>query len=223
MSVKLIIFCRYFSKIFWLLVFHEFFNSNANHNNLLTGRRLKDAFSSVAIASMLYNNKNGLRIFSQVLKICVNWKILFKFDNLWSFSNEIKVFINSFISTEPFDLTNTARSAYDGEIFEKIKSVFFQSWCLLREYKTLDSLFQEQLFVQQTLQQQMLNDIKYIVYAPNPTLNSSPLITTNQMNSEIASWGMRMKIMLRFLVGKKFVYRERGIDLWICVNHRIKV
>ncbi|CAG9809528.1 unnamed protein product [Chironomus riparius] len=88
---------------------------------------------------------------------------------------------------EPFDLTNTARSAYDGEIFEKIKSVFFQSWCLLREYKTLDSLFQEQLFVQQTLQQQMLNDIKYIVYAPNPTLNSSPLITTNQMNSEIAS------------------------------------
>lgn len=88
---------------------------------------------------------------------------------------------------EPFDLTNTARSTYDGEIFEKIKSVFFQSWCLLREYKTLDSLFKEQLFVQQTIQQQqMMNDIKYIVYAPNPTLNT-PLITTNHMNSEIAS------------------------------------
>ena len=91
------------------------------------------------------------------------------------------------IFTEPFDLTNTARSTYDGEIFEKIKSVFFQSWCLLREYKTLDSLFKEQLFVQQTIQQQqMMNDIKYIVYAPNPTLNT-PLITTNQMNSEITS------------------------------------
>lgn len=97
--------------------------------------------------------------------------------------------------TEPFDLTNTARSTYDGEIFEKIKNVFFQSWRLLRENKTLESLFQEQLFIQQpvlsqshqlynSINSQVLNDIKYIMYPP---MNSSPIVTTNQMNSEITS------------------------------------
>jgi hypothetical protein len=97
---------------------------------------------------------------------------------------------------EPFDLTNTARSTYDGEIFEKIKNVFYLSWRRLKEFKTLDALFQDPLFVQQQstttqfqpfhqqLNTQMLN---YIIYNPK----TSPLLSTSpsSLNSaaEIAS------------------------------------
>ncbi|KAG5673042.1 hypothetical protein PVAND_003120 [Polypedilum vanderplanki] len=99
---------------------------------------------------------------------------------------------------EPFDFTNTARSTYDGEIFEKIKGVFRQSMYRLREHKTLDVLFQDPLFVhqlnttqyQQAQQQQsqtfhqvntqMLN---YIIYNPP---KATQLISTSPMN-EIVS------------------------------------
>lgn len=48
---------------------------------------------------------------------------------------------------EPFDLTNTARSAYDTSIFLKIKNVFFESFCRLNQYRTLDCLFDVPFFV----------------------------------------------------------------------------
>lgn len=45
--------------------------------------------------------------------------------------------------TEPFDLTNTARSCYDEKIFERIKSVFVTSWHVLRDTMDLEKLFDE--------------------------------------------------------------------------------
>lgn len=42
---------------------------------------------------------------------------------------------------EPFDLTNTARSVYDGEIFDKIKNVFVTSYKVLHETMDLNSVF----------------------------------------------------------------------------------
>lgn len=65
---------------------------------------------------------------------------------------------------EPFDLTNTARSAYDGEIFIKIKDVFFQSWLRLKENRQLGSVFKEPLFTQQQQQymSQINTQIKYM-------------------------------------------------------------
>ena len=45
------------------------------------------------------------------------------------------------LSTEPFDLTNTARSCYDASIFERIKSVFITSYHVLKETETFESLF----------------------------------------------------------------------------------
>lgn len=124
---------------------------------------------------------------------------------------------------EPFDLTNTARSTYDGEIFEKIKNVFFQSWRRLKESKTLECLFKDPLFVQQNPQPppsttpqvltptpqvhttphihhainaQTINDVKYMIYAPSSPINSSPLIPPN--NPEVASWGMITVVSLTF-------------------------
>lgn len=47
---------------------------------------------------------------------------------------------------EPFDLTNTARSAYDGEIFLKVKDVFFNSWFRLKESRDLQSVFKDPIF-----------------------------------------------------------------------------
>jgi hypothetical protein len=96
---------------------------------------------------------------------------------------------------EPFDFTNTARSTYNGEIFEKIKNVFFLSWKRLKETKSIDSLFQQPLFMQQNVTPyQVHNDAKYIVYAPGspthdpfiqptaadavPPLSHSPAIAT---------------------------------------------
>lgn len=79
---------------------------------------------------------------------------------------------------EPFDLTNTARSAYDGEIFIKIKEVFFQSWLRLKENRQLGSVFVEPFFTQQ--QQQYVSQINHqIKYMAMPSgsgiLAMSPL------------------------------------------------
>lgn len=52
--------------------------------------------------------------------------------------------MNSF--AEPFDFTNTARSVYDGEVFERIKEVFYLSWLRLREKSDLNTLFEIPLF-----------------------------------------------------------------------------
>uniref|UniRef100_A0A182YNB1 PAP-associated domain-containing protein n=1 Tax=Anopheles stephensi TaxID=30069 RepID=A0A182YNB1_ANOST len=47
---------------------------------------------------------------------------------------------------EPFDFTNTARSVFDGDVFEQIKSTFAASWRMLKENKKLNVLFGEPLF-----------------------------------------------------------------------------
>jgi hypothetical protein len=63
---------------------------------------------------------------------------------------------------EPFDLTNTARSAYDGEIFARIKDVFFQSWYRLKESCDLHSVFRDPIFLSQ--QQQYMSQISQMKY-----------------------------------------------------------
>ncbi|XP_058121323.1 poly(A) RNA polymerase gld-2 homolog B-like isoform X2 [Anopheles ziemanni] len=47
---------------------------------------------------------------------------------------------------EPFDLTNTARSVFDGEVFEQIKCTFAASCRMLKDTKDLSVLFGEPLF-----------------------------------------------------------------------------
>ncbi|XP_055699093.1 poly(A) RNA polymerase GLD2-like [Phlebotomus papatasi] len=42
---------------------------------------------------------------------------------------------------EPFDLTNTARSVYDSEVFEKIKCIFVWSWRTLEATMDLNAIF----------------------------------------------------------------------------------
>jgi poly(A) RNA polymerase GLD2 len=44
---------------------------------------------------------------------------------------------------EPFDLTNTARSVYDKEAFDKIRGVFYASWQRLAYTRDLESVFHE--------------------------------------------------------------------------------
>ncbi|XP_058446222.1 poly(A) RNA polymerase gld-2 homolog B-like isoform X3 [Malaya genurostris] len=49
---------------------------------------------------------------------------------------------------EPFDLTNTARSVFDAEIFEQIKSVFSTCWRRLKDTNDLNAIFEcEPLFI----------------------------------------------------------------------------
>ena len=100
---------------------------------------------------------------------------------------------------EPFDLTNTARSTYDWEIFLKIKSVFFHSWRKLNETKNVDSLFQEPLFVQNVpahqpyipqINAQLLQEMKYMMYKQaNVQPLKSPILSpvANTSPAEIAS------------------------------------
>lgn len=45
-----------------------------------------------------------------------------------------------FFLTEPFDLTNTARSVYDEAVFERVKKVFVDSYKLLNEKRDLSSI-----------------------------------------------------------------------------------
>lgn len=77
---------------------------------------------------------------------------------------------------EPFDLTNTARSAYDGEIFLKIKNVFFQSFYLLKESRELMSVFEKPLFTQQ--QQQYMSQVQQMKYM---TMSSTSATATPAM------------------------------------------
>ncbi|XP_036345463.1 poly(A) RNA polymerase gld-2 homolog A-like [Rhagoletis pomonella] len=42
---------------------------------------------------------------------------------------------------EPFDLTNTARSVYDFETFERVKAVFMASWRMLQQTLDLNAVF----------------------------------------------------------------------------------
>lgn len=55
---------------------------------------------------------------------------------------------------EPFDLTNTARSVYDYEVFERVKATFLTSWQLLSKSNRLDSVFSTPLFTPVYQQQQ---------------------------------------------------------------------
>lgn len=61
---------------------------------------------------------------------------------------------------EPFDLTNTARSAYDAEVFKKIRDVFMYSFFKLNEDRKLESVFTAPLFTQQ--EQQKMSQLKYL-------------------------------------------------------------
>jgi hypothetical protein len=75
--------------------------------------------------------------------------------------------------SEPFDLTNTARSVYDEEIFERIKQVFYTSWCCMRETLDLNSVFDEPLFKPQP--------VSSLLYPPVPT---SPIQLHQKFYSE---------------------------------------
>lgn len=43
--------------------------------------------------------------------------------------------------TEPFDFTNTARSVYDPEVFQKIKDIFKQTHQQLKKNNNLSDIF----------------------------------------------------------------------------------
>jgi hypothetical protein len=79
---------------------------------------------------------------------------------------------------EPFDLTNTARSAYDGEVFRKIKDVFFGSFYRLKETRNLEAVFSDPIFTQQQ-QQFMAHQMKFIMPAPVPV----PLVVASDVKS----------------------------------------
>lgn len=44
---------------------------------------------------------------------------------------------------EPFDLTNTARSVYDEEVFKRVRQVFLDSYKLLNETRDLSAILGE--------------------------------------------------------------------------------
>lgn len=50
---------------------------------------------------------------------------------------------------EPFTLSNTALSVYDGEIFCHIRNVFYKSWQILSRRKSLDSIFCQKLLLEE--------------------------------------------------------------------------
>lgn len=76
---------------------------------------------------------------------------------------------------EPFDLTNTARSAYDTAIFLKIKNVFFESFCILNQHRSLDSLFDRPFFVHEESPQYK--------YVPMPSGITTPLTQLSDVKS----------------------------------------
>lgn len=61
---------------------------------------------------------------------------------------------NTLCIEEPFELTNTARSTYNWEIFVRIKNAFFQSWRRLNGTKDLNVLFKDPLFIKLNQPQQ---------------------------------------------------------------------
>ena len=107
---------------------------------------------------------------------------------------------------EPFDLTNTARSVYDSDIFTKIHEVFFQSWLRLKETRSLDSLFKEPLFTQRL--QQQYNQMKFL-FSNGMT---APL-------NDFQSWGrMMIVVVLSMSVVVQKKWNQRTVDL---INFRI--
>ena len=51
-----------------------------------------------------------------------------------------------FCFLEPFELTNTARSVYNGAVFHKILNVFEKSASVLKRTRSLTSLFKEKFY-----------------------------------------------------------------------------
>jgi hypothetical protein len=68
---------------------------------------------------------------------------------------------------EPFDLTNTARSVYDSEIFERIKEIFMVSWRILNKTNNLNTLFSS-----------LLVNIPPPSFLPTPMSSSSSLLSS---------------------------------------------
>jgi len=56
-------------------------------------------------------------------------------------SEDNNMFVQLFLIVEPFDRTNTARSVYDRDVFEKILGIFAASWKSLERTKDLNSIF----------------------------------------------------------------------------------
>jgi len=52
--------------------------------------------------------------------------------------------INDFFVLEPFDLSNTARSVYDDDEFERIVRVFRRSYFTIEKTKSFSSILNEQ-------------------------------------------------------------------------------
>lgn len=110
-----------------------------------------------------------------VLKVC-NQNCVLKIKK----SNWI-LFLN--LLTEPFDLSNTARSCCDEKIFERIKKIFYESWHLLSETKDLEKLFDEPLAPPPIT-------FIYDNYAQPPPINIPSMAT-------ITSWGI---IHIKFII-----------------------
>lgn len=112
--------------------------------------------------------------------------------------------------SEPFDLTNTARSVYDNVIFEQIKSVFVRSCRTLHDSMDLNSLF-DQPFMQPTSSSPLggggvgghvlatmaaaassaANATKPISTASSSATDaSSSSITSTLSSADTSSWGM---------------------------------
>lgn len=84
---------------------------------------------------------------------------------------------------EPFDLTNTARSVYDYEVFERVKATFLTSWQLLSKSNRLDSVFSSPLFTP-VFQQYSPSSVVLNI----PTICTSIPIRTNvQTNSRVTT------------------------------------
>uniref|UniRef100_A0A336KST5 CSON013906 protein n=1 Tax=Culicoides sonorensis TaxID=179676 RepID=A0A336KST5_CULSO len=88
---------------------------------------------------------------------------------------------------EPFDLTNTARSVYDPEVFERIKVTFHSSWKLLSQNNRLDSVLSTPLFTpfyQQLHQSTEMPNIPIIITSPQ-TSNNRTNISQSQKKEAI--------------------------------------
>lgn len=81
---------------------------------------------------------------------------------------------------EPFDLTNTARSAYDAEVFKKVEEVFTYSFLRLNENRKLESVFTNPLFtLEQQVQLKQMNQMKYLTLSNG----HAPALMSNENKS----------------------------------------
>lgn len=88
---------------------------------------------------------------------------------------------------EPFDLTNTARSVYDYETFERVKSVFVASWRILQETLDLNSVFSPIMIpspasscISTTSNGVATNNVCCIMTNTNATITTTPATTINE-------------------------------------------